>query len=310
MPRISLTSYLFRIKSRSGKQYMKMGSYKENTDFLQTASEYLLALQNTSHINSKKQKIIGSAEIHTTNRLVCGTIKSGEYGFACDLYNTENCSISYHREVQDADLIPFYFLMEIPDDADEGIMIVQRFNQFGIKSLLSDFLKDKFKSEHADMMLDIHPLVPEQILNQFINDGRVIKINFTRFTLPSDIADAFDGHQHKEMNGTTELVVKTSRNGHFPILGRIKECVSKHRPLNQFIEIKNFEYDMVRIGVDFNGNLRTFDLSDLYKISPSLDVSAEVELKDGHPTFTSINTVAERFLDDLSKQIRGSSNNT
>jgi len=306
MPTISLTSYIFRIKSRSDKKYLKLGSYKKDSDFIQTASNYLLSLQGTNHIDLKKQKIIGSAEIQTKERLIYGTIKSGEFGFKCDLYDTEACLVAYERKVQDADLMPFYFLMEVPDDADEGIMVFQKYNQLGIKSLFSDFLKDRFQLEHQDMMLDVHPLVPEQILNQFINDGRVIKIKFTRFKLPTDIADAFDGQSHKEVNGTTELVLKVSKNGQFPILGRIKECVSKRRPLNQFITIENFEYDTVRIGVDFNGRVRTFDLSDLYKVSPSLDISSEVELQDGHPTFTSINNVAMSFLDDLARQIRGS----
>lgn len=308
MPKISLTSYIVRIKSRSSKQYMKIGSYKEGADFLEKASGYLRSLENSNHVDLKKQKILGSTEIHVEDRLIYGIIKSGEFGFACDLFDTESCLISYRRQVHDADLMPFYFLLELPENSDEGILILQKFNQLGIKGLFTDFLKERFHQEQEDFLLDVQPLIPEQILEQFMNDGRVIKINLTRFRLPSDIADAFDGQSHRELNGTTELVLKASRNGHFPMLGRIREWINERKPLKEFVAIENFDYDTVRIGVDFNGNIRTFDLSDLYRINPSLDISSQVVLADGHPTFSSINSVAMSFLEDLARQIRGSNN--
>ncbi|MHC5935484.1 hypothetical protein [Nostoc sp.] len=76
----------------------------------------------------------------------------------------------------DAELIPYYFLIRLPSKVDRGIIILQRFNNIGIKTLFFDNFAQYFKTKISEeYLLDINPLVPKSLIKEYIN-GRLIKL--------------------------------------------------------------------------------------------------------------------------------------
>jgi len=206
-------------------------------------------------------------------------------------------------------MLPFYFLMYLPKNADEGILILQRFKQYGIRTIFEKDINDYIRTQFNSLELEINLLIPSQLINEYLIRGRVVKLRFIKFSWPSDIADAYDTRDHIEEEGYTELIFSAKKGGHIPIIERIHEVVNGKRQPKELIEIRSFEYDNVKIEIDINGNKRTIDLSNINNIRPYIDISQDVRLgNDGHPLFESIEKIAQDLLSDLLSQIRPNRN--
>ena len=240
------------------------------------------------------------------DRIFSGIVKTGEYGYETELLDSNSGQPTHRRSVSEAEMMPFYFLIFLPQNTDEGILILQRFKQYGIKTILEKDINDYISSQYNSLELQINPLVPSQLINEYLRNGRILKLRFIRFSFPPDIADAYDTQDHLEEEGTTEYVISAKRRGSIPrrILEVILEVINGQRSSNEIIEIQDFRYDKVKVEVELNGNRRTIDLSDTNKLRAYIDISQSVRLgNDGHPLFESINEKAQELLQDLRTQI-------
>ena len=204
-------------------------------------------------------------------------------------------------------MLPFYFLLYLPKRANEGIVLLQRFKQFGIRTIFLQDINQYFSLQYPNLEIEMNPLVPEQLINQYL-DGRIIKLRFIRFNFPEDLADfIYNNQNHVEEEGSTEYVVSVKRGGNINLKERFHEVVDGRRNLKDLIEIQkiqNFDYDNVKIEVMIGKNRRTIDLSHLDRIRAYYDITNDIILGDnGHPDFDSINSIAEQLLKDLLNSI-------
>jgi hypothetical protein len=71
----------------------------------------------------------------------------------------ETEKIAYERKITEANMLPFYFLVDLPEETDEGIILLQRLGMFGIRKMLYHVLSQKFAEKFEDFRLDLHTLV-------------------------------------------------------------------------------------------------------------------------------------------------------
>ena len=304
MARCSLATYTIRIKDKIRNSYVPVNNIQNIADFIDVMKDYLSDRHANLIHQQEQRKLLRIRNFTSRNRVFCGIIETGEYGYEAELYDINTSITTHRRRTSEAEMLPFYFLMFLPQNADEGILILQRFKQYGIKTIFERDINEYVNSRFNSLELQIYPLVPSQLIEQYLNNGRILKLRFIRFSFPPDIADAYDSQSHIEDEGYTEYVISARRKGHIPIVGRILEIINGQRQLNELIEIREFEYDNVKIEIDINGNRRTIDLSDISKLRAYIDVS-DVRLgDDGHPLFESINQVAQKLLQDLQTQLR------
>lgn len=310
MAKFSLSTYTIRVLEKSSNSYVKIDKFgkKDKTDtgsdIFKILNEYLSQLVITSSLNRSEKKILHVHKINSDARTLNGIIETGEFGYESNLYNVNNETISHKRQTNEAELLPFYFLIEIPNNVDEGIVILQRFKQFGIRTTILKDFTDFFNNIYPDFRIELNPLVPEKLIDQLLNKGRITKIRFIRFGLHADITDVYDTQDHKEDIGYTELVVSAKRNKNISISGRIQEFLKGEKELNSLIELRNFEYDNIKLGIDFKKNHRTIDLSNLHKLRAYYDITDDVTVGDnGHPSFDSIDYLAKHLIEDLFEAI-------
>jgi len=309
MARYSLATYTIRIKDKVRDIYVPINNIQNGTDFLNVMDNYL----SNRHMNMAHQqaqrKLLKIRNFTRQNRVFSGIVETGEYGYEAELLDVNSSRTTHRSSVSEAEMLPFYFLIFLTQNTDEGILILQRFKQYGIRTIFGRDINEYISSQFHSLELQINPLVPSRLINEYLNNGRILKLRFIRFSFPPDIADAYDTQYHVEEEGYTEYVISAKRRGSIPILGRILEVLNGQRQLNELIEIQSFEYDKVKVEVDLNGNKRTIDLSDMSKLRAYIDVSQSVRLgNDGHPLFESIDEIAQGLLQDLWTQIRGNNN--
>lgn len=305
MTSFSLASYAIRVKDKKRNLYVpQIDNFAGGADIFDIFDRYLNILKNNLAHDHKHKKLMQVIYLNSNHRILNGIIETGEYGYESNLCDINSGSVSHRRQIHEAEMVPFYSLISLPRKVDEGIIILQRFKQFGIRKVLLGDFNNYFASQCPNFSIEVNPLIPEQLVSQYLHDGRITKIRFIRFSIPRDVADAYDVQGHVEEEGYTELVVSARRNKHIPILGRIHEFLNGNRELRGLIELQNFEYDTVKVEVEINKNHRTIDLANLHKIRAYYDITEEVQISDsGHPSFDSIDTVAMRLLGDLSEAI-------
>ena len=245
-----------------------------------------------------------SSKFNRQNRVISGVVETGEYGYEAYLYDVQAAAVSYQRTANDAEMVPFYFLVNLPAQRDEGVLILQRRAQYGIRTVFLQDFTQYFKEFDSTIQVELNPLVPQRLIDQYLQKGRLTKVRFIRFEIPSDVTDAFDGGGHVEESGHTELVISAGRNQRLPLLDRFRDVVNRRRHVSQMIELHDFDYETVKVELEVAGSRRTVDLSNLMKLRAYYDITSELEVgTNGHPVFVSIDGIARdlmgRTLDTL-----------
>lgn len=109
---------------------------------------------------------------------------------------------------------------------------------------------------------------------------------------------------HEEKDFYIEFVVRAKRNKSLPFLPKLNKIVKGVEQLSELIEIPEFDYEKVKVGIDIGGKRRTLDLSNQQGFRAYYDITNEVAKKrDGHPTFESIDKLAKALLNDHLKTL-------
>ena len=304
MPLIGLATYTLRVVDARGDSSTPLGSFDGKTDLLDVIKQYLEDRGSSLGKDDTTQTALRVIQANFNARSVSGVIERGEYGFSSTLFDTEDDRVAYNRRPQDADLLPHYYLFDIPRTASEGVIMLERFGQSGIKGTLELDLDTYFRDAHPGFRLRFAPLVPRNLLDLYLKKGRLVRVRLVKFGAPSDIADKFDkGHDESEV--TTEIRISAHRSGTVPLLDRLAPVISGRRHVTEFLELKSIEYDAVKIEVEVGGTRRTINLDNPDALRATTDVTQEVEIAaNGHPTIESIDSVARDILADVNKALR------
>lgn len=299
MARFSLSAYTIRVRNGDGEP-TALDDVCGGKDMLDVLEAYLEAARVRAADDPRASTLLRVARMTRADRTLTGTVETGEYGYESSLYDLDHAVVSHHRTVREAEMLPFYFLIRVPQGRDEGILILQRFKQFGIRRSLSLYFHDQFDLACPDSRLEMNPLVPEQFVTEVLRNGRVTKVRFVRFRIPGDIADAFEQGGHLEEEGHLELAVVAKRNGSIPVVDRILNVVDGHTDARHLMELREFPYDTVKVEVNSGGAHRTIDLSNLRRVRAYYDITDDVRVgAGGHPEFRSIDALALRLAEEL-----------
>jgi hypothetical protein len=299
MARISLATYAVRIKARYGRESLQLDN-AEGQDILAMLDEYVR--QRAAHLRDEDEQKVLVVSRHTTRgRFITGIVQTGEWGYRSDLYDVDRQEVSYVRSPREAGLLPFYFRFHLPAGRNEGLLVLQRFQNFGVRTTLSKDIAT-FIADHFDAYtVSINPILAPEVWRAYLTEGRLVTLRFIRFHVPHDIAAAVDSQGAIEDVATVEYVLKARRNSALPFAGAIAEFVDGRRHWNDFVEITGFDYDTVKAEVEFEGGAkRTIELKDVGSLRAVYDITDEVEIgRDGHPSFASIDGIARRYAEDV-----------
>lgn len=303
----SLATYTVRVRNVLTHSDETVDAFDDGNDLLQVISDYFNELKATATDNPEDRQVISLPKLDLEGRRVLGTIETGSYGLESNIYNVKKKSIVYKRSEDEADMLPFFFLFEIPEGTDEAILILQRTGNYGIRKILHSVLAPRFQEHFPDLRLRIDPLVPAEQIKSLFKEGRVTQIRFVRYGLTSDLADYYEGG-HKEKTGRMELVAYARRGDHFNLKGILSKALQGKFAAKLFsLEEIDFEYDTVKVGVAKKGrSLKQVDLGNLGRMRSYRDITENVKLKSGgHPEFQSIKSAAIELLNEIKGELYG-----
>lgn len=306
MARFFLSAYSMRVKHTRSNTYRALGNFdRRGADLFEVLGEYLtrrIAIASDADPDTGKMLQVTKKRRSKRKRILKGLIDAGDYGFTARLYDTELGQDSYDRNVDEAELLPYYFLVHLPKSADQGFLILQRIGQRGIRSLLYADFAQEFLSLFPAYGLELRPIVPDQLITNHLSRGRITRIRYLKSSLPSDRADYLrSGGSYAHEIGTTEVIHKVMRGRSFTLPEPIAQYIRRERNLNSLLELQEIDCDNIKLVVELNGNSRTIDLSHLDRFRANYETGEEVEIgPNGHPLFESMDGFALSLLSDLS----------
>ncbi len=237
MPRIiSLAAYIVKVWNHEEKDTETVSDFDGEHDLLNFFQDTLSALVQKSARNDVEQQVLRVKKLKKDGRSISGIIETGEYGLESTLLDVDRGVEVYRRKTNEANMFPFYFLVDLPEGVDQGIVLLQRTGMYGIRHLLYGILDTKFDADFPEYRLRLHPIVENEEIEKY-QKGKIETIGFIAFQIPSDITDAFEGG-HREVIGHAELVVQARRGKYLPINNRLKQFFSGKKEVSKFLALK------------------------------------------------------------------------
>jgi hypothetical protein len=297
---ISLAAYAVKVWNPNDREHEVISDFDGNgTDLFNVLHDVLQGIKNKTLDQEELQQAMSVPKLEKKNRTLSGIIETGQYGHESNFIDVKTTKVVYERKKDDAEMLPFYFFLEIPEGAEDGILVLQRTAAIGIRKLLYWVLNTAFEEKHPEFKLRLAPLVAESEVDRFIK-GKIQKIHFIKKSIPADIADAYDkGHQ--EVRGTVELVIRASKGGVLPMNGWLSKLFKNRKVDGLFaLSDENFMYDNVKAQVKVGRATRTINAAHPARIRSYFDVTDAVKLgPNGHPQYNSIQEQADKLAAEL-----------
>jgi hypothetical protein len=313
MKSIMLAVYGVRVKAaHTRRDFEVLDSFSEKgSDLFEVLCDILQARKAQVYRKQDTQQVLQVGKVNASKRHIEGLVQIGQYGSESEIRNLDHWTeVAYKKLVRDVDLQPFYFLFDIPEGKNLGLLLVQRTGVEGVQAVLDEALHESFVGDYPDHRLKMAQLVPDKLLRQLQSeDTKLTEIKFIRHDIARDITTVLGPAGTEQTAGTMELIVRPKQ----PVIARaFRQFVDRNRGTGSILELEEtrFQYDNVKIKVEIDGKERTMDLADPKKIRATFDITADVKFSPtGHPTFKSISDVAMELLEDLKGELYGSGGN-
>jgi hypothetical protein len=304
---VSLAAYSVKVWNPNDRDHEYLSDFDgEGADVLTFVRDVLSKIKTQTLDQKELQQAFSVLKLESKNRSVYGTVETGQYGHESNLINVKTTRVVYKRKKDDAEMLPFYFYFEIPEGVEDGILILQRTSNFGIRKVLHWVLKTAFEEEHPEYKLRFRPLVAETEVDRYIK-GKIQKIHFIRKSIPADLADAYD-RGHQAVRGTVELVMRASKRSSLPMNGLLSRIFRKDGNVGGVFELEDedFAYDNVKAEVKVGRSTRTINAAHPGQIRSYFDVTDAVEIaSSGHPRYNSIQEQADKLATQLRALLYG-----
>jgi len=267
-----------------------------------TFSEGIIA--TTQPIDFKEQKKIVRFYPPTYNGpqdSIWGRIGTGEYGYTTEIYDPKSKKIAYNKPKNQAGMIPFYYYFKPTKDPNSGILVIQRFKQYGIKTFLHSRLLDYIANLHLDVNITIERIVPTALIQKILTEGEVKTLRLIKENIPKDICDGLTNVDPAKQADEIEIIIKAARGCSFS--GAAIFNAFKSNKLDGLITIPSYAYDDIKVDVDFGDKRRVVNLGHPGKLAGNIDITSELEIgENGHPVEQSLKDIMSEFAKEISKQ--------
>ncbi len=311
--RITLSLLSFNVIDTTVNEYVNLNKIRNKFDFFDIVYDELVSLQKSGlRVLSKNQQ---SFLIYNVNkdkhRNIYGRIFLGEYGVQNPLYDTQSRTPTYIRKRDEAELVPYFFLIHIPSSPIGALVIQkigrQRSPQDMLMAILDEIVKNRLGT---DFKLESKIMIPSELIKKIIRDGNIKKIRLEKVSIKRNIEDIVDsGSPYERSEEIWELVVKPPRGATLNMYkDKILEVLDRREKLQSIYQLplEDMSYDNIKVEIQIGEKKRTIDLSNPFKetFGTLFDISKQIDIgDDGYPTFSSVLSAAKELLRDMGKFI-------
>lgn len=224
-------------------------------------------------------------------RALYGKLKTGEYGVETELVDHNTGSVSYIRKENEADVLPFGFAVFIPaGKVNHAVMVLQSLGIYSMKMILHKQLDRCVKSIDARYSFTMGVIVPRVVLERYLTNGALKAVRIIKYEIPQDTAERF-GVNYNVNESYEEIIIRNPIGFLQNKRREIEEWKNGTRRYDQVVQIEDFEYDDLKLDFKMGRNMKTISLKNIDNLQMKEDVTKEVDLDGGNPTFVTLKEV-------------------
>ena len=304
------TIRVFKINKDKTKDIFKLDQLLNKHDFFNIFDDFLKTLSNNGVIDNNQKSILQTRNINAdkNQRIITATVDSGIYGINSKLIDVNTRKTSYIRNQCDAETLPFYFMIFLPEKRDKGILLLESIGKYEMKKHLAETLRDYMTKKYFDISFEICKLIPGKIIEKLLSKSRTTKIRLIKYNIPNDIFDALD-EPHKEKDLTIKReVIYSSTN--LSIQDMIRKIMNKEKSVNELFELKEIkenDYDKLKFELKIGSITKTIDLDNLTEINNSIDITDDLKInvETGYPNIDSLEFTFQSYLEYFRQEMDG-----
>lgn len=322
--KFSLALYQLSINRRRNRdEQVVLSDFMNGTDMLDVVRCLLDTLRYDSTNEGAPQnrdvnkffrimKRDGMDLLSTNGRYISGIIETGDYGTEENMVNVQTGEATHTKSINEALLVPFYFLFYIPRDSRIGFLLLQRIGNLGVYSLFQDNLRRSLDSyvarnNESNFVLKINPLVLQRLINRHLEGigGGAKKITFERLDKEDLKVSRMTGNEISDDKvRNTELVYTAKRNETFNIRRILDRMPMRSVAPSNVFSVEGIEYSDVKFEVEIGRQTRQLSVKDIEKLGTFMDITESVELaQNGYPTYESLNREAHLLITHILEEI-------
>lgn len=296
MKRIGVTTYEINVRDENHQQYELHDILGQTLlDIIENfANKNLNVYEDDTQIEQiftfekivrKKVKNEKDQEIY---EVIFLRIKTGEYGI-----DKRTGKTTYNKKIGDADVLPFGCCIMIPSgNYTSGVITLQSIGRSGIKTVLHRKLNEYIKSINGNLRFVMGTIVPKVYMEKFLNDGILQSLRLVRYGIPNDDADRY-GVDRGVKNIIEERVIKKPRGFLRRKMDDIKSCMNGNKRYDEIVKIDDFEIDDLKLDFKMGHRTKTISMKNLDNLIAAEDITDDIDLVNGSPTFESLCIVME-----------------
>ncbi len=225
-------------------------------------------------------------------------IKTGEYGEESEIVDSDTGEITHTKSVGEADVMPFGCCIIVPcGEYTEGIVLTQSLGRNGITGAIKKKFKAYIKRMNNQLRVVMNPIIPKQYMERLLNNGILKTIRLISYSLPEDDAERY-GIDRGVKRILNERVIRKPVGFIRNKYDKIMECLSGKRTYDSIVELDDFEIDDLKMEFSFGHRNKTISMRELDSLAVNEDVTDDVSMENGHPTFTSLCEVMREIGED------------
>lgn len=309
MKKVGLSVYRFYVKNGEDEK-MELHNI-ENNNVLEYLYNSIHADQYAYFREAKSEKaycfnqIEIEEEMNEDNReiysSIYGTIKSGHYGERTEIINIETGNIEHNKEDNEADVLPYGFAVAVAaGEMDQGIVVIQSFAGIDTKRILHQRISNYIERIRNEYRVEMKPLVPQQILDNYFEGGTLKSIRFIQNIIPEEESDRFGLNRNV---GNMSKEIKFRNPVGFLVNNALRIDLWRRGQIgyDRVVEIDDFEYDELKLDFKIGNSTKTIKMSDIENLKLSIDITDDVKTVGGIPRFDNlklqIKDVIYRYLE-------------
>lgn len=316
MKKIGLSVYMINVHSKNTKQkYININEIYNNKSFVDIVEEFLNEMKGAYDRDDESENIFTTVKTDRTDKkdkdgrpdykCIFGQIKTGDYGTASELVDSRTGKVSHNKTSNEAEVIPFVFGMLIPaGDRDNGIIIFQTEGRFGMKSSFEKRLRKYILEKYPDIDFNMGALLPTEYIEKVMKRGVLEKIKLICFQAPLDTRKALS------VNEGIEIKEERIYYGPTGFIGKKKDAIlgflHGKNGLKEIIADENFIYDEMKMEFKIGNRKRTFNLNNISKIVPIIDITKEMEGRGDHPEYALVKSEIRKNALEFLEEVRTS----
>ena len=285
----------------NGKNFIKL----VNDMFLTWRNEAITMVvkdDNARKVSRLKRDSSNNWIYHCHTTYIDGIIESGNFGTQENIIDIETGDSKYIKLPKDAALVPFYFMIYILPNSNEGYLILERIMGLGIYSIIDKAIKTYIGSQvDGKYTLKIEPYIVPELLKlnlQAVGGAKRVTlkgVNINQFKSMS-LSQDYQGC-------TTEVSFIAPRNTYINDLFDLFKS-NKSKDGNNLYRVNNIECTDVSFDLNINGNKRKVYVANITNIGMNMDITKRIEVDGtGYPSYSCISKEANEIISYIIKEI-------